>query len=196
MTLFNGTLYRSQPNGKLQLVVPTTKREELMKEAHSGIFSGHLREAKVFSQLQRSYWCPGMRTDVHKYCRACLPCATRRTGQAARPPLAPIPVTGPFDCVGVDVIQFPPTYDGNRYAVVFMDYLTKWPEVYPTSDQTAETISKLFVEKIVCRHGVPTKLLSDRGANFLSELLHDIYQLLGTEPLGISSTNGRTSGAF
>ncbi len=59
----------------------------------------------------------------------------------------------------VDVIQFPPTYDGNRYAVVFMDYLTKWPEVYPTSDQTAETIAKLFVEKIVCRHGVPTKLL-------------------------------------
>ena len=67
----------------------------------------------------------------------------------SRPPLTPIPVAGPFDRVGVDVIQFPKAQSGKQYAVVFVDYLTKWPEVFATKDQTALTIAKLFVEHIV-----------------------------------------------
>ena len=30
----------------------------------------------------------------------------------------------------------------------------------------AKTIAKLFVEHVICRHGSPSELLSDRGANF------------------------------
>lgn len=59
---------------------------------------------------------------------------------------------------------------GNRYAVVSMDYLTKWPEVFVTADQTAPTIARLFVEEIVSCHGIPYQLLSDRGPLFLSKL--------------------------
>lgn len=44
-------------------------------------------------------------------------------------PLTPIPVAGPFDRMGVDIIRFPKSYSGNQCAVVFMDYLTEWPEV-------------------------------------------------------------------
>lgn len=61
----------------------------------------------------------------------------------------------------VDVIQFPKSNSGNQYAVVFVDYLTKWPEVFATSDQTALTIAHVFVEQIVSRHGVPAEILSD-----------------------------------
>ena len=85
-----------------------------------------------------------------------------------QPPLTPIPVYGPFHQVGVDVIQFPKSHTGNRYEVMFIDYLTKWPEIFATSDQTALTIAKLFVKQIVCCHGVPAQLLSDCGAAFLS----------------------------
>ena len=63
-----------------------------------------------------------MRADIAKWCRACVTCASRRVGQAAKPPLNPIPVSGPFDLVGADVIKFPKSQKGNRYAVVFMDY--------------------------------------------------------------------------
>ena len=77
-----------------------------------------------------------------------------------QPPLTPITVYGPFHQVGVDVIQFPKSHTGIQYGVVFVDYLTKWPEVFATSDQTALTIiAKLSVEQIVCRHGVPAQLL-------------------------------------
>ena len=36
-----------------------------------------------------------------------------------------------------------------------MDYLTKWPEVFPSLDQTAPTIAKLLVEGVISHHGVP-----------------------------------------
>ena len=42
-----------------------------------------------------------------------------------------------------------PVWPGKNYAIVFLDYLTKWPEVFTTKDQTAMTIAKLFVQQTV-----------------------------------------------
>ncbi len=88
--------------------------------------------------------------------------------------MTPIPVGGTFDRIGVDVLQLPLTQQGSRYAVVFMDYLTKWPELFAVPDQTALTIARLLVEQVISRHGVPSQLLSDRGAAFLSNLLREL----------------------
>ena len=44
------------------------------------------------------------------------------------------------------------TQNGNWYIIGYVDYLTKWVE---TSNHNAEMIARLFVENIVCRHGVP-----------------------------------------
>ena len=41
---------------------------------------------------------------------------------------------------------------------MFIDYLTKWPEVFATSDQTSLTIAELLVEHVISRHGVPSEL--------------------------------------
>ena len=54
-----------------------------------------------------------------------------------------------------------------------MDYLTKWP-----------TIAKLLVEGVISQHGVPSELLSDRGAAFMSKLLAEVCV-----PLGIKRVN-------
>lgn len=64
------------------------------------------------------------------WCRGCVTCASRCPGQAVKPVLTPIPVSGPFDRLGVNVINFPKSSSGNSYTVVFVDYLTKWPEVF------------------------------------------------------------------
>ena len=55
---------------------------------------------------------------------------------------------GPFHRVGVDVLQLPLTENGNKYVVVFQDYLTKWVEAFAVPNQTAETIAKLLVGEI------------------------------------------------
>ena len=136
-----------------------------------------------------------MRADVRRYCRGCLPCASRKgTRRTFKPPLQPIPVGGPFHRVAVDVLQLPPTVNGNRYIVVFMDYLTKWPEAFAIPDQKAETIAHLFVENIVCRHGIPEQLLSDRGTNFLSNIIQGVCQVLGVKKINTSGYHPQTDG--
>ena len=77
-------------------------------------------------------------------------CATHHVGWAIKPLLAPTPVARPFDRVGVDALQLLVSKKGNKYAIVFfMDYLTKWPEIFLAKDQSAHTIATFSVEQII-----------------------------------------------
>ena len=105
--------------------------------------------------------------------------------------MTPIPVGGAFDRLGVDIIQFPRSKDGNRYAVVFIDYLTKWPEVFAVADQTAHTIAQLLVEQIISRHGVPAE---DQSANFLSGFIKEVCRILGIKQLNTTAYHPQTDG--
>ena len=195
-TVVGDTLYYVEKDKMLKVIPPVAYRKQLFDEVHSGSgsFGGHLRDAKIHSLLDKHYWWPGMRKDICRWCKGCLTCATRSVGQAVRPPLVPIPVSGPFDRIGVDVVQFPKSKRGNRYAIVFMDYLTKWVEVFPSVDQSALTIAHLLVEEIISRHGVPKELLSDRGAAFLSKLMNEIYELMGIHKVSTTAYHPQTDG--
>ena len=192
--IVDGILYHVEKDKTLRVVPPVAERRELFEEVHSGQFGGHLRDAKIHSTLSKHYWWPGMRKDIGTWCRSCFTCATRSVGRAVRPPLVPIPVSGPFDQIGVDVVQFPTSAKGNRYAIVFINYLTKWVEVFHSSDQSALTIAHLLVENIISRHGVPKELLSDRGAAFLSKLLHEVYKLMGIHKVSTTVYHPQTDG--
>ena len=96
--------------------------------------------------------------------------------------------------MGVDVLQLPLTFSGNQYAVVFMDYFTKWPEVFAVPNQKAEIIARLLVECVISRHGVPELLLSDRGANFLSELVNEVCKLVGTVKINTAGYHPQCDG--
>ena len=122
----------------------------------------------------------------------CLTCVIRNMGLQVKPLLTPIPVGGPFDQVAVDVLQLPISRQGNRYAVIFMDYLTKWPEVFAVQDQTALTIAQLFVEQVIGWHGVPSQLLSDHGAAFLSHLVQGLCTVMGTKKVNTTAYHPQT----
>ena len=66
-TLVDDVLYYVHSDGTLRVIPPTESREELFQQAHGGVYGGHLRDAKVYSELQRHYWWPKMRSDVHHW---------------------------------------------------------------------------------------------------------------------------------
>ena len=66
-----------------------------------------------------------LRSDITKWSRECEVCVSRNVGKPIQPFLIPIPVGGPFDRLGVDILKFPISGNKKKYAVVFMDYLTK-----------------------------------------------------------------------
>ena len=120
--------------------------------------------------------------------------AYRGGGRRTRSPLKPIAVGGPFERVGADIMEMPLTTLGNRYVIVFLDYLTKWVEAYPLQDQTSETITRVLVDMVICRHGVPRELLSDCGANFLSVVIQGVCELTGMAKVNTTAYHPQTDG--
>lgn len=157
-------------------------------------FAGHFAEKKMVQRIKQFYHWQGLRSDIHKKCSSCVTCASvRGQGNRGKPPLVSIPVGGPFDMIGMDFVELDVSKSGNKYALVFQDYLSKWPEVYALSNRRAETVAKCL-QDLVWRHGVPNKIVHDRAAEFLADVLQETAGLLGVRQLPTSGGHPQTDG--
>ena len=181
---------------KSQLAVPANLRFDILKAFHDDPMGGHLGHEKTYDKIRVHYYWPTMYKDIQHWVRSCVDCQMRKTPRnRKKAPLLPIPVEGAFDRLAVDCLgPFPESYSGNRYVVVFSDYLTRWPEAFAVSTINAVEIAKLLVNEIFCRHGSPKTLLSDRGRNFLSKLVKEVCKLLSTDKLNTSAYHPMTDG--
>ncbi|XP_063941290.1 uncharacterized protein LOC135149493 [Daucus carota subsp. sativus] len=68
---------------------------------------------------------------------------------------------------------------GVKYVVVAVDYFTKWGEAEPLASISARKIKDFVHKSIVCRYGIPFKLISDNGKHFDSKALRDFCEALG-----------------
>ena len=68
------------------------------------------------------------------------------------------------------------TSRGNRHILVAMDHFSKWCEAFPTKDKKATTVSYILINTLFSRFGPPDVLHSNQGANFESNLLHEICE--------------------
>ena len=129
--VLDGILYyeSSEVPGRRRLVVPQQLRDNIVSENHDAIFSGHFSAKKMLQRLKQYFYWPGMSSMVFKKGESCLTCATTQ-GQERRqnPELQSIPVGEPFACIGMDFKEMDESYDKTRFALVFQDYLSKWPE--------------------------------------------------------------------
>jgi hypothetical protein len=82
-----------------------------------------------------------------------------------------------MDIVG----PLPMTTKGNKYIVVAIDYLTKWPEARAIPNQKASSVVSFFYEDIICRHGCPKELLTDRDTHFVNDMLNTLCDELGVK---------------
>ena len=178
-----------------RIAVPVHLREKIMRESHSGVYSGHFDGPKLYNTLSQRWWWPGMYNDVLSYCKRCPECTTvTGSSRQHRPPLQPIPMQRPFQKIGVDIMDLPCTEQGSKHVIVFQDMFSKWPLVFPIPDQRAERIPRLLCEEVVPMFGVPNALLSDRGANLLSHLMLDVCKLLGIEKLNTTAYHPECDG--
>ena len=126
-------------------VVPQHLQKSLLQQSHGGPMSGHFSGPRLYSSLARTWWWDGMYADTMEHCRGCPQCAIVTGGsQQHRPLLRPIPVQRVFQIIGLDIMDLPRTNQGNQHVIVFQDFLSKWPLVFPTPDQKAVRIVKLL----------------------------------------------------
>ncbi|XP_033114948.1 uncharacterized protein LOC117115315 [Anneissia japonica] len=90
--------------------------------------------------------------------------------------------------------EWPWTSQAIKYVLVVGDYLTRWTEAYPIPDQTADTVTKSFVEKFVLRFGVLAQLHTDQGRNFESKVLAEACRMLGIKKTRTTPYNPKSDG--
>lgn len=88
-----------------------------------------------------------------------------------------------FQRVQIDVAgPFPASKSNKKYIITASCYLTKWLETEAVKSAQTEDIIN-FLVKLICRHGVPAILQSDKGTIFTSDLLSQLSSALGIKHL-------------
>ena len=123
------------------LCVPARHRLAIMAAAHDSPYGGgHFGFDKTYAQVKsRFYWGTSAK-DVREYCKTCPICQKRNVAPKATGSMENIePPRRRWELCAMDIVGpiEPPTRNGNQYALVVVDYLTRWPEVIPLPDQTA-----------------------------------------------------------
>lgn len=186
---------RREANDRL-LCIPANRREDILYDLHNDILGGHLGEAKTLEKVRCRYWWPHMWRDVKRWVSTCASCEGRKAPRMKVPgQLQPIRVTERWDTVGVDFVgPLPKTQNGNKYLVVFCDYMTKWPEVFAIPVADAKTVARLLFDEVVCRYGAPRSLISDRGKQFKSALVMELCALCSIKKVFTSAYHPQTDG--
>ena len=194
--LSDDVLYYLDPKrGHRRAVVPKTLCEMVMKGVHGGPFAGHFSGDRLYKTLVRSWYWEGMYSDCEKHRKGYSQCCiVMGGGKCGNPPLQPIPVSRPFQILGIDIMDLPCTERGNKHVLVIQDFLTKWPWVFPMPDQKTSRIVDILVENIIPMCGVPEVLLSDRGTNLLSFLMKDVCRCLGIKKLSTTAYHPQCDG--
>src|SRR5579859_1992621 len=80
------------------------------------------------------------------------------------------------------VTGLPKTFGWYNSIWVIVDRLTKSAHFLPVRDDfSAKEYAELYLIKIVCLHGVPKKIISDRGSIFTSQFWASFQNAMGTQ---------------
>jgi hypothetical protein len=166
----NGKLYIEKDGKKLR-TLQEFEKEPLMWIMHDHPISAHFASKTMYEKIKERYYWKGMKKDIEEYVKTCDDCQ-RRNKPIGKNELHSIRIKEPWYQIGIDIVgPLPRTARGKKYIVVAMDYFTKWPEARALTEATAEKVTEFIYEDIICRHGCPKKILSDRGSHFNNNMM-------------------------
>lgn len=181
--------------GHDRICVGVAARPNVLSACHDSPFAGHLGIHRTYARVRADYFWPNMRRDVEQFLRSCRECNARKDGPHGNAGLLKsIPVGGPGQLVAMDFLgPLPESNRGNKYILVFADHFTKWPEAYACTAANANNVLVALVD-YVSRHGIPDKLLSDRGSHFTAAAIDAVAVPLGIKRLLTSAYHPQTDG--
>jgi len=164
---------RSGVSQILQKCVSRAEGIELLTDIHKGICGNHAGARTIVGKAFRSgfYW-PTAVADSENIVRRCKGCQYfARQIHAPAQQLQTIPASWPFACWCLDMIgPFKKAPGGFDHVLVAIDKFTKWIEVKPVRKHTAAKTIEFFTD-ITHRFGVPNRIITDNGTNFVARSL-------------------------
>ena len=178
-----------------QLAVPFVLRDKIMKSFHDSFTGGHAGVERCYTTMRQKYWWPNMYNDVNIYVKTCDPCQRgKRIFHSKRAPLHSLKIEGVFERVHLDILgPLKQTKDKARYVLIIVDSFSGWMEAPVLVDQSAMTVAKTFYNEFITRYGAPRSIVTDRGSNFMSQLVQELCKLFDIKRHHTSSYHPQTN---
>jgi hypothetical protein len=160
----------------------------------------HLRVTKMKVDLNTLFFWKGMKEDIVSYVVICLECQQVKD-EHRHPPrvLQPhIILESKWEVILMDfIIGFPLTTRRHDLIFVLVETLTNSAHFMPVRTMyQSPYIARVFFSKIVRLHGVPRRIISDRGSMFTGRFWTSFQEDLGTQlnfsPTYHPETHGQT----
>ena len=197
----NGVLCKvfKRKNGSdehMQLIAPREMHQDILRQMHDNVLSGHLGVKKTKEKLTKSYYWYNLLQDVKLHVKRCDICeANKLPTKSPRAPMGHLSSGAPWDTLALDYLgPLPETARGNKYILVITDHFTKYVEVIPVPNQHAEDCASRLLNDIIARWGTPLRIHSDQGATFESRVFKELCRLLEVRKTRTSPRNPRGNG--
>ena len=180
LKLIDGVLYRVVTVNEEtvnQLVLPDRYVKEVLHSIHDQ--AGHQGRDRTLSLLRDRFFWPGMSADVDSWIKDCPRCIRRKTPADNRAPLVNIITTQPLELVSMDFLTLETSKGGFQHVLVMVDHFTRYALAVPTRNMLAKTTADAFFQNFVVHYGIPKRIHSDQGANFVSRVISQLCKLLG-----------------
>ncbi|WVZ97180.1 LOW QUALITY PROTEIN: hypothetical protein U9M48_042735 [Paspalum notatum var. saurae] len=155
---------------KNRICVPNVNsiRKLILSEAHDTAYSIHPGSTKMYYDLKERFWWYGMKRAVVKYIAICDTCQ-RVKAEHRRPAglLQPLKVSE------------------WKWEEITMDFIVGLPRA---------KLAELYISRIVCLHGVPKRIISNRDSQFTSRFWEQLHNSLDTKLRFSTTYNPQTDG--
>ncbi|GKB79797.1 putative reverse transcriptase domain-containing protein [Tanacetum coccineum] len=160
-------------------------RSVIMHESHKSKYSIHPGSEKMYQDMKKLYWWPNMKADIATYVSKCLTCAKvkaehqRPSGLLVQPAIP----EWKWDNIKMDFItKLPKSSQGFDTIWVIVDRLTKSAHFLPIrKNDPLDKLERLYLNRIVARHGIPISIIYDRDRMFTSNFWRSFQKALGTD---------------
>jgi hypothetical protein len=151
-------------------------KNELLSEIQAGSCGGHIGARALAAKVLRQgfYWLVVI-DDASKIVATCEACQkfSHRSNAPALPSQLIMP-SWPLQTWGIDIVGPLPASQGNyKYALMAVEYFTKWIESKPITNITSATMKKFFWQNIICRFRVPRVIMVDNVKQFENDLFQE-----------------------
>jgi hypothetical protein len=88
-----------------------------------------------------------------------------------------------------------PAQGNYTFAIIVVEYFTKWIEAKLLTNVSSATIKKFFFQNIICRYGVPRHITVDDDKYFDNTMFKEFYQEISTKVASASVYHPQSNGA-
>lgn len=140
---------------------------------------GHPGRDRTLSLVRALFYWPCITADIDNWVSSCDRCLKWKSSNNIRAPLTNIITTYPLELVAMDFLTLEPSKGGIENILVITDNFSKWAQAIPCHNQTAKTTADALYNNFIVHYGIPNHLHSDQGANFESELIKELCNIMG-----------------